>query len=60
MSTQVPEPDQFERFRKFLDKPDLIETLRGGLIGENVSVPGPNGSNPMIYADYVASGRALA
>lgn len=60
MGTQVPEPDQFERFRKFLDKPDLIETLRGGLIGENVSVPGPNGSNPMIYADYVASGRALA
>ena len=60
MNNQVPEPDQFERFRKFLDNPDLIETLRVGLIGENVSVPGPNGSNPMIYADYVASGRALA
>ena len=60
MTTTIPEPDQFERFRQFLTTPDLIEILRSGLIGENVQVPGPNGPNPMIYADYVASGRALS
>ena len=60
MTTTLPKPDQFERFRQFLATPDLIKTLRSGLIGENVQVPGLNGSNPMIYADYVASGRALA
>ena len=60
MTTTLPKPDQFERFRQFLTTPDLIEILRSGLIGENVQVPGPNGPNPMIYADYVASGRALS
>jgi selenocysteine lyase/cysteine desulfurase len=60
MTTIFPEPDQFERFRQFLALPNLIEALRGGLIGEDVQVPGPNGPNPMIYADYVASGRALS
>jgi selenocysteine lyase/cysteine desulfurase len=60
MTTTFPEPDQFERFRQVLTTPNLIETLRGGLIGEDVQVPGPNGPNRMIYADYVASGRALS
>ncbi len=53
------EPDQFDRFRSTLDRPDVIEFLRAGLIGEDVQVPGPNGPHGMIYADYVASGRAL-
>ena len=34
-------------------------TLRDGLIGEGLMIPGLNGNVPLIYADYVASGRAL-
>ncbi len=34
-------------------------TLRDGLIGENMMIPGLNGDVPLVYADYVASGRAL-
>ena len=34
-------------------------SLHKGLIGEGRSIPGLNGDVPLIYADYVASGRAL-
>ncbi|WP_299981911.1 aminotransferase class V-fold PLP-dependent enzyme [uncultured Ruegeria sp.] len=34
-------------------------TLRDGLIGEGVLIPGLRGEVPLVYADYVASGRAL-
>ncbi len=34
-------------------------TLRDGLIGEGVLIPGLHGDVPLVYADYVASGRAL-
>ncbi len=33
--------------------------LRDGLIGEGVLIPGLHGDVPLVYADYVASGRAL-
>lgn len=46
-------------FAAQLDRPDLLGWLRAGLIGEGVPVPGPFGAHPLIYADYVASGRAL-
>jgi selenocysteine lyase/cysteine desulfurase len=59
MTSSIAPVNHFERFRAQLDRPDLIEHLRGGVIGEGIEVPGPNGSNPLIYADYVASGRAL-
>ena len=59
MSSTSSKPDQFERFRRSLDHPDLVERLRDDLIGESVIVPGPNGPKSLIYADYVASGRAL-
>lgn len=36
------------------------DRLRRGLIGEDARVAGPFGEKPLIYADYVASGRALA
>ncbi len=49
----------FDRFRAAMDRPDLIDHLRDGVIGEGIDVPGPNGTNPLIYADYVASGRGL-
>lgn len=52
-------PDFFDRFRAALSRGDVIAALRAGLIGEGLPVPGPAGPHPMIYADYVASGRAL-
>jgi selenocysteine lyase/cysteine desulfurase len=36
-----------------------IAALRNGLIGEDIVIDGPQGPRPLIYADYVASGRAL-
>ncbi len=33
--------------------------LADGLIGEGVMIPGLEGDVPLVYADYVASGRAL-
>ncbi len=37
-----------------------IADLRAGLIGEGRMIPGLNGDVPLVYADYIASGRALA
>jgi selenocysteine lyase/cysteine desulfurase len=48
-----------DRFRQSLDRPDRVPALRAGLIGDDATVPGPFGDKPLIYADYVASGRAL-
>lgn len=38
---------------------DPIAELRSGLIGANLMIDTPTGQKKMIYADYVASGRAL-
>ena len=46
-------------FKATLSEPDLINTLRAGLIGDDAMIDGPFGPRPLIYADYVASGRAL-
>ncbi len=46
-------------FTKALAGPNLVERLRAGLIGEGAPVPGPFGTKGLIYADFVASGRAL-
>lgn len=48
-----------QAFKDELAQPDLLRRLQGGLIGENARLPGPNGRMPILYADYVASGRAL-
>ncbi|WFE74791.1 aminotransferase class V-fold PLP-dependent enzyme [Roseinatronobacter sp. S2] len=48
-----------DRFARRFDRPDLVGWLRRGLIGDGMPVPGPFGTNPLLYADYVASGRAL-
>ena len=37
----------------------IIERLQNGLIGKDAAVEGPFGSKPLLYADYVASGRSL-
>jgi len=47
------------KFREQITTPDQLASLRAGLIGEGVMIPGLNGDVPLVYADYVASGRAL-
>lgn len=46
-------------FRAGLARGDIIEALAGGLVGNDATVDGPFGPKPLVYADYVASGRAL-
>jgi selenocysteine lyase/cysteine desulfurase len=48
-----------ERFKQQLDRDDLVQFLREGLVGENACIEGPAGPKQLLYADYVASGRAL-
>lgn len=38
---------------------DVLENFADGLIGKDATVDGPFGEKPLVYADYVASGRAL-
>lgn len=47
-------------FRQSLHSDDLVRDLREGVIGDGVSIPGLFGDVSLVYADYVASGRALA
>ena len=48
-----------QRFRAGLAGDDVVGDLRAGLIGEGKPIEGPFGPRPLLYADYVASGRAL-
>jgi selenocysteine lyase/cysteine desulfurase len=48
-----------QKFRQNLESNDVTTALRAGLIGEGLMIPGSNGDVPLVYADYVASGRAL-
>lgn len=36
-----------------------LESLAAGLVGRKAEIDGPFGRKPLVYADYVASGRAL-
>ncbi len=47
------------KFRRDLCKDDVVASLRGGLVGSKAKIAGPYGEKGLIYADYVASGRAL-
>ncbi|MES0824407.1 aminotransferase class V-fold PLP-dependent enzyme [Ruegeria sp. SCP11] len=47
------------KFRADIQTTTRNSSLREGLIGENVLIPGLHGDVPLVYADYVASGRAL-
>ncbi|WP_116131961.1 aminotransferase class V-fold PLP-dependent enzyme [Tropicimonas sp. IMCC34043] len=51
--------EAFEAFRRDLAAGDPLAALREGVIGEGVMIPGRDGPVPLVYADYVASGRAL-
>lgn len=48
-----------DQFKQTLQGPDLINRLRKGVIGEGKKLSGPFGEQELLYADYVASGRAL-
>ena len=48
-----------QQFQDSLKVPDIAAALADGLIGKDASIDGPFGSKPLVYADYVASGRAL-
>lgn len=47
------------QFRAALSSGDVTKRLRAGLIGNDAMIDGPFGRKPLVYADYVASGRAL-
>lgn len=47
------------QFQKTLEKTDIVSELRNGLIGEGIEFPTRFGLKKLVYADYVASGRAL-
>ncbi|WP_226781228.1 aminotransferase class V-fold PLP-dependent enzyme [Oceaniglobus trochenteri] len=49
-----------DEFARSLQREDVHAWIRGGLIGDDARIEGPFGDKPLIYADYVASGRALA
>lgn len=46
-------------FRTDLAGPDRLERMASDLIGKDAPIVGPFGSKRLVYADYVASGRAL-
>ncbi len=48
-----------QSFKTQLSKNNTLSEFRGGIIGEGVMIPGLNGPVPLVYADYVASGRAM-
>lgn len=47
------------KFRQSLKNVGLTGALRDGLVGANAKIVGPYGERDLVYADYVASGRAL-
>ena len=47
------------RFRAALEREDILDHLRDGLIGRDMAYETPYGTQHLLYADYVASGRAL-
>lgn len=47
------------QFQDSLKSPTLVADLRAGLIGDGQAFETPFGMQTLLYADYVASGRAL-
>jgi selenocysteine lyase/cysteine desulfurase len=65
MTNALPctEPDEaealFDTFRADIHAKLAQGTLAQSIIGKGVTVEGPLGPRPLLYADYAASGRAL-
>lgn len=57
--TKSPSVSLFDRFRASIRTSDTVASLTEGLIGHDATIDGPLGKKSLIYADYVASGRAL-
>ena len=57
--TGVASTGLLEKFRNNIDGRDPIGWLASDLVGAKAMVDGPFGPKPLVYADYVASGRAL-
>jgi hypothetical protein len=38
----------------------LIQSIRENVLGHDAALPGPYGLRRIVYADYTASGRAVA
>ncbi len=49
----------FSEFLVELCRSEPLVSVRDGLIGKGVSIPGPFGPRQLIYADHIASGRAI-
>lgn len=58
-ASAVADVSPLMRFFQAISGADAVGRLRAGLIGEKAVIEGPFGVKPLIYADYVASGRAL-
>ncbi len=48
-----------DSFKQDLATPDRLKRMASDLVGKSARIVGPFGSKQLIYADYVASGRAL-
>ena len=48
-----------EQYRKELEGNDCQVRQCGGLVGQGITIEGSYGKKPLVYADYVASGRGL-
>ena len=48
-----------KEFKSLINRSNTIEFIRSGLIGDDIEIESPFGPTRLIYADYVASGRAL-
>ncbi len=59
-SIATSKPDVLKDFEQnLLNQADPVAYLKSGLIGKEAQIDGPFGSKKLIYADYVATGRAL-
>ncbi len=56
---ETGETSIFSRLRDYIRKGDPLETVRRELVGKEAEFPGKFGVRKLVYADYVASGRAL-